>query len=92
MKLSEMGGDQEQISGCSRLMGMCTYCMSLLQAVAVTSEGLECFGGQGYMEDTGLAGILRDAQVLSHTPTPCKKGILASPSFSSLYPIAVLLR
>nr|XP_060630588.1 acyl-CoA dehydrogenase family member 11-like [Anolis sagrei ordinatus]XP_060630589.1 acyl-CoA dehydrogenase family member 11-like [Anolis sagrei ordinatus]XP_060630590.1 acyl-CoA dehydrogenase family member 11-like [Anolis sagrei ordinatus]XP_060630591.1 acyl-CoA dehydrogenase family member 11-like [Anolis sagrei ordinatus] len=34
------------------------------QAVAVASEGLECFGGQGFMEDTGLAGILRDAQVL----------------------------
>ncbi|XP_043924301.1 acyl-CoA dehydrogenase family member 11-like [Protopterus annectens] len=35
------------------------------QAIAVVSEGLECFGGQGYMEDTGLPGMLRDAQVLS---------------------------
>ncbi|XP_077378709.1 acyl-CoA dehydrogenase family member 11 isoform X2 [Festucalex cinctus] len=35
------------------------------QAVAVVSEGLESFGGQGYMEDTGLPGLLRDAQVLS---------------------------
>ncbi|XP_017269510.1 acyl-CoA dehydrogenase family member 11-like isoform X2 [Kryptolebias marmoratus] len=35
------------------------------QAVAVISEGLESFGGQGYMEDTGLPGLLRDAQVLS---------------------------
>ncbi|KAG9354429.1 hypothetical protein JZ751_001138 [Albula glossodonta] len=35
------------------------------QAVAVVSEGLECFGGQGYMEDTGLPRLLRDAQVLS---------------------------
>ncbi|XP_065830390.1 acyl-CoA dehydrogenase family member 11-like [Oscarella lobularis] len=34
------------------------------QAVSVTSEGLECFGGQGYIEDTGLPGMLRDAQVL----------------------------
>ena len=33
-------------------------------AVAVTSEGLECFGGQGYIEDTGLPSLLRDAQVL----------------------------
>jgi alkylation response protein AidB-like acyl-CoA dehydrogenase len=33
-------------------------------AVAVASEGLECFGGQGYIEETGLPGILRDAQVL----------------------------
>lgn len=35
------------------------------QALAVVSEGLECFGGQGYMEDTGLPAILRDAQVLT---------------------------
>ncbi|XP_069817569.1 acyl-CoA dehydrogenase family member 11-like isoform X2 [Dendropsophus ebraccatus] len=35
------------------------------QAMAVISEGLECFGGQGYMEDTGLPTILRDAQVLT---------------------------
>jgi len=33
-------------------------------AVSVLSEGLECFGGQGYIEDTGLPGMLRDAQVL----------------------------
>ncbi|XP_057688405.1 acyl-CoA dehydrogenase family member 11-like isoform X1 [Corythoichthys intestinalis] len=35
------------------------------QAVAVVSEGLESFGGQGYIEDTGLPVLLRDAQVLS---------------------------
>ncbi|XP_078523356.1 acyl-CoA dehydrogenase family member 11-like [Lissotriton helveticus] len=35
------------------------------QAMAVISEGLECFGGQGYMEDTGLPSMLRDAQVYS---------------------------
>ena len=34
------------------------------QAVAVASEAIECFGGQGYMEDTGLPRMLRDAQVL----------------------------
>jgi len=33
-------------------------------AVATISEGLECFGGQGYIEDTGLPGLLRDSQVL----------------------------
>ena len=33
------------------------------QAVAVASEGLESFGGAGYLEDTGLPQILRDAQV-----------------------------
>jgi alkylation response protein AidB-like acyl-CoA dehydrogenase len=34
------------------------------QAVAVASEALECFGGAGYVEDTGLPRMLRDAQVL----------------------------
>ena len=34
------------------------------QAVAVASEALECFGGAGFVEDTGLPRLLRDAQVL----------------------------
>jgi len=35
------------------------------QAVAMISEGLESFGGAGYLEDTGLPTYLRDAQVLT---------------------------
>jgi alkylation response protein AidB-like acyl-CoA dehydrogenase len=34
------------------------------QAVAVTSEVLEAHGGAGYVEDTGLPLLLRDAQVM----------------------------
>ena len=34
------------------------------QAVAVASEALEAFGGAGYVEDTDLPRLLRDAQVL----------------------------
>ena len=34
------------------------------QVVAVTSEALEACGGAGYVEDTGLPMLLRDAQVL----------------------------
>jgi acyl-CoA dehydrogenase len=34
------------------------------QAVAVASEALEAFGGAGYIEDTGLPRLVRDAQVL----------------------------
>jgi len=34
------------------------------QAVAVASEALEAFGGAGYVEDTGIPRLLRDAQVL----------------------------
>ena len=35
------------------------------QVVSVTSEALECFGGAGYVNDTGLPTLLADAQVLS---------------------------
>jgi len=31
--------------------------------VKVCSEGIECFGGQGYIETTGIPVILRDVQV-----------------------------
>ncbi len=34
------------------------------QAVQVVSETIESFGGAGYVEDTGLPVLLRDAQVL----------------------------
>jgi len=34
------------------------------QAVSVASEVLESFGGAGYVEDTGLPVLLRDAQVM----------------------------
>ncbi len=35
------------------------------QGVAVVSEAIEAFGGAGYIEDTGLPALLRDAQVFS---------------------------
>jgi putative acyl-CoA dehydrogenase len=35
------------------------------QAIAVAGEALEAFGGAGYLEDTGIPRLLRDAQVLS---------------------------
>lgn len=37
--------------------------LCILQASAVAVEAMESFGGQGYMEDTGLPVILRDALV-----------------------------
>jgi acyl-CoA dehydrogenase len=33
-------------------------------AVAICSEAIECLGGAGYIEDSGLPQLLRDAQVL----------------------------
>jgi alkylation response protein AidB-like acyl-CoA dehydrogenase len=55
-------GDEENM-----LLRLLTPVMKLLtgkQAVAVASEVLESFGGAGYVEDTGLPVLLRDAQVL----------------------------
>jgi len=33
------------------------------RSIGVVSEGIESFGGQGYIEDTGIPKILRDVQV-----------------------------
>jgi alkylation response protein AidB-like acyl-CoA dehydrogenase len=47
-----------------RLLTPLTKLCTGKQAVAVASEVLEAFGGAGYVEDTGLPRLLRDAQVL----------------------------
>ena len=47
-----------------RLMTPVAKMYTAKRSVELVSEGLECFGGQGYIEDTGLPGFLRDAQVL----------------------------
>jgi len=55
--------DEEQ----TLLLRLLTPLMKLTtgkQVVAVVSEALEAFGGAGYVEDTGLPALLRDAQVL----------------------------
>lgn len=52
----------------ARLLRLLTPLMKLTTAraaVAVASETVEAFGGAGYVEDTGLPVLLRDAQVLS---------------------------
>lgn len=48
-----------------RLLTPIAKLTSARQAVSVTSEVLEAFGGAGYVEDTGLPALHRDAQVLS---------------------------
>lgn len=48
-----------------RLLTPVTKLYTAKQCVAVCSEALESFGGAGYVEDTGLPVLLRDAQVLS---------------------------
>jgi alkylation response protein AidB-like acyl-CoA dehydrogenase len=47
-----------------RLLTPLAKLLTAKQAVAVASEALEGFGGAGYVEDTGLPVLLRDAQVL----------------------------
>jgi acyl-CoA dehydrogenase len=48
-----------------RLGGSLVKLYTARQAVSGASEVVECFGGAGYMEDTGIARLLRDAQVLT---------------------------
>ncbi|MDQ2068811.1 acyl-CoA dehydrogenase family protein [Natronospira bacteriovora] len=55
----------ETEAACLRLLTPVAKLYTGKQAVAVCSEVLECFGGAGYVEDTGLPVLLRDAQVLS---------------------------
>lgn len=47
-----------------RLLTPIAKLLTARQAVAGTSEALEAFGGAGYLEETGLPALLRDAQVL----------------------------
>ncbi|XP_066516306.1 acyl-CoA dehydrogenase family member 11-like [Hoplias malabaricus] len=61
----ESGVATERESHLLRLLTPVAKLYTGKQAVAVVSEGLESFGGQGYIEDTGLPAMLRDAQVLS---------------------------
>ncbi|MDE2235678.1 MAG: acyl-CoA dehydrogenase family protein [Gammaproteobacteria bacterium] len=56
------GGDDRALL---RLLTPVAKLFTAKQAIACVSEVLECFGGQGYMEDTGLPALLRDCQVLS---------------------------
>jgi acyl-CoA dehydrogenase len=60
----EEHGDDAQ-STLLRLLTPIAKLTTARQAVALASECLEAFGGAGYVEDTGLPTLLRDAQVLS---------------------------
>ena len=64
MGREEAGVQSEHESALLRLITPLTKLLTGKQAVRVTSEVLECFGGAGYVEDTGLPRLLRDAQVL----------------------------
>jgi acyl-CoA dehydrogenase len=60
----ECGVATEREKGAWRLLTPLAKLGTGKQAVAVASESMECHGGVGYMEDSGLPTVLRDAQVL----------------------------
>ncbi|XP_068268652.1 acyl-CoA dehydrogenase family member 11-like [Nyctibius grandis] len=60
---TNMASEQDQLL--LRLLIPVTKLYTGKQASAVVVEAMESFGGQGYMEDTGLPVIVRDALVLS---------------------------
>jgi len=55
--------DKDELA-CLRLLTPVSKLYTGKQVVAVISEVLEAFGGAGYVEDTGLPQLLRNAQVL----------------------------
>jgi alkylation response protein AidB-like acyl-CoA dehydrogenase len=60
----ECGELSEHEAALLRLLTPIVKLITAKQSVAVASEVLEAFGGAGYIEDTGLPRLLRDAQVL----------------------------
>ncbi len=61
----EAGEASEEERDLLRLLTPIVKLTTAKQSVVVCSEALECFGGAGYVEDTGLPALLRDAQVFS---------------------------
>lgn len=60
----EAGEITEEGAALLRMLTSINKLVTGRQGVAVTSEILEAHGGAGYVEDTGLPLLLRDAQVL----------------------------
>jgi len=63
--LTELGMATERDERVLRLLTPVAKLYTGKRAVATASEAIEAFGGAGYIEDTGLPRLLRDAQVLS---------------------------
>ncbi|XP_014676143.1 PREDICTED: acyl-CoA dehydrogenase family member 11-like [Priapulus caudatus] len=63
--LDDVGGASDHDMLMLRILTPLVKLYTAKQAMKVASEGLESFGGQGFMEDTGLPTLFRDAQVLS---------------------------
>ncbi len=61
----ECNTSTEENRGVLRLLTPVAKLYSAKQVIAVASEHIEMFGGLGYLEDSGIPSMLRDAQVLS---------------------------
>jgi alkylation response protein AidB-like acyl-CoA dehydrogenase len=59
----ESGRGEADDAALLRLLTPVTKLWTAKLAVKIASETLECFGGAGYIEDTGIPQLLRDAQV-----------------------------
>jgi len=64
MGRDEAGKASAEQKGLLRLLTPVAKLMTGRQVVHIVSEVIESFGGAGYVEDTGLPLLLRDAQVL----------------------------
>lgn len=64
MGRQEAGELSDEQRAFMRLLTPIAKLLTAKQAVVVVSECIEAFGGAGYVEDTGLPALLRDAQVL----------------------------
>lgn len=62
---AECGQASEEQQALLRILTPVAKLTTARQALVVMPEVLEAFGGAGYLEDTGLPALSRDAQVLS---------------------------
>ncbi|HKV50793.1 MAG TPA: acyl-CoA dehydrogenase family protein [Gemmatimonadaceae bacterium] len=62
--LTELGAASDADARVLRLLTPVAKLYTGKRAVAIASEAIEAFGGAGYIEDTGLPRLVRDAQVL----------------------------
>ena len=61
----ELGVATPEESATLRLLTPLAKLYTAKKSIQISSEVLECFGGAGYVEDTGLPKLLRDSQVLA---------------------------
>lgn len=64
LSLVELNKAKETQKAMSSVLVLITKIFCAKESIKVISEGLEAFGGVGYLEDSGLPAFLRNTQVL----------------------------